>query len=135
MKKQLLVLTALSIFGTAHAAIHTETVTYKHDGTTLKGYLAYDDALTGKRPGVLVLHEWMGLDASAKKHAEDVAKLGYVAFAADIYGDGKVAANTDEAGKLSGLYKSDRNLLRGRVNAGLKALRDVSMVDAKNLAA
>lgn len=119
----------------AQAAIKTETVTYKHGGALLEGYLVYDDSIQGKRPGVLVVHEWMGLDASAKKHAEDVAKLGYVAFAADIYGKGQMPTDVAGAGKLSGFYKSDRALLRGRVNAGLKALRGRSNVDGSKIAA
>ena len=71
---------ALLIAGVAQAAVKTETVEYKDGDVTLKGYLAYDDAKPGKRPGVLVIHEWWGLNEYAKSRAEQLAKLGYVAF-------------------------------------------------------
>ena len=74
--------------GTARAAIHTETVEYKQGDAVLEGYLAYDDARAGKRPGVLVVHEWTGLGPYVKSRAEALAELGYVAFGADIYGKG-----------------------------------------------
>ncbi len=117
------------------AAIKTENVKYKHGNVDLIGFLAYDDALTNKRPGVIVVHEWYGLNDYAKKRAEQLAGLGYVAFAVDIYGNGRVAKDTKEAGELAGLYKADRNLLRGRANAGLKVFQKNPMVDSKKIAA
>src|SRR2546423_15664977 len=72
----------------ARAEIKTQTVEYKDGDATLKGYLAYDDAIKEKRPGVLVVPEWWGLNDYAKSRTEQLAKLGYVGFAADIYGDG-----------------------------------------------
>lgn len=119
----------------AVAALKTETVKYKHGNADLIGFLAYDDAVTTKRPGILVVHEWYGLNDYAKKRAEQLAGLGFVAFAVDIYGNGRVAKDTKEAGELAGLYKSDRNLLRGRVNAGLKVFQKNPMVDSKKIAA
>src|SRR5271170_3910946 len=92
----------------ARAAIHTETVEYKQGDTTLEGYLAYDDSITGKRPGVLVVHQWMGLTDYEKRRATMLAQLGYVAFCADIYGKGIRPKNVQEAGALAGKYKSDR---------------------------
>jgi len=88
MKKLLYALMLMIASSAARAAIHTETVDYQQAGTTLEGYLAYDDALTGKRPGVLVVHQWKGLGDYEKKRAEMLAQLGYVAFCADIYGKG-----------------------------------------------
>lgn len=79
------------------AAVKSEAVHYEHDGTKLTGYLYYDDAKTDKRPGVMVVHEWWGLNDHAKKRAEMLAELGYVAFAADMYGDGKVTDKPDQA--------------------------------------
>ncbi len=117
------------------AAIHTEKVSYKQGNATLVGYLAYDDAVKDKRPGVLVIHEWWGLNDTTKQHTEEIAKLGYVAFAPDIYGDGKTTSDPAEAAKISGIYKSDRGLMRGRANAGLKVLRSQPLVDGKKLAA
>ncbi len=120
---------------TARAAIHTENVEYKQGDTTLKGYLAYDDSLTGKRPGVLVVHQWLGLTDYEKHRAEMLAQLGYVAFCADIYGKDNRPKDVGEAGALAGKFKSDRALLRARVNAGLDALRQQPLVDEKNIAA
>ena len=120
---------------TSHAAMHTETVDYKQGDATLEGYVAYDDAIQGKRPGILVVHQWMGLTDYEKKRAEMLAQLGYVAFCADIYGKGIRPKNTREAGTQAGKYKGDRQLLRARVNAGLEALRQQSLVDQKHVAA
>ena len=121
---------------TARATIQTRTVEYKQGDTTLEGFVAYDDALSGRRPGVLVVHQWMGLTDYEKHRAEMLAQLGYVAFCADIYGKGVRPKNTQEAGVLVGKYKGgDRQLLRARVNAGLDALRRQPLVDPKRLAA
>ena len=120
---------------TVRAAIQTETVEYKQGDTTLEGFVAYDDAIQGKRPGVLVVHQWMGLTDYEKHRAEMLAQLGYVAFCADIYGKGIRPQNTPEAGAQAGKYKSDRQLLRARVNAGLDALRQQPLVDPKRIAA
>lgn len=79
------------------AEIRTEVVEYKEGDTVLEGYLAYDDAIKGKRPGVLIVHEWMGINQYVKRRAEQLAKLGYIAFAADIYGKGIRPKNRDEA--------------------------------------
>ena len=119
----------------SRAAIHTETVDYQQGDTTLEGYLAYDDALTGKRPGVLVVHQWKGLGDYEKKRAEMLAQLGYVAFCADIYGKGIRPATVAEAGAQAGKYKSDRALLRLRVNAGLDTLKTNDLVDIHRVAA
>jgi len=116
-------------------AIQTKTVEYKQGDTTLEGFVAWDDALAGVRPGVLVVHQWMGLTDYEKHRAEMLAQLGYVAFCADIYGKGVRPQNTTEAGALAGKYKSNRQLLRARVNAGLDALRQQPLVDPGHLAA
>ena len=121
--------------GRAEAKVHSKLVEYKQGDTTLEGYLAWDDAAKGKRPGVLVVHAWMGLDDNARQRADMLAQLGYVAFAADIYGKGVRPKNRDEAGKLAGQYKSDRKLLRARVNAGLTELLEQPNVDAARTAA
>ena len=105
--------------GKRAAAIKTEVVEYQHEGTTLQGYLAYDDSRQGPRPSVLIVHQWKGLTAYEKRRAEMLAGLGYVAFAVDIYGKGVRPETTQEAGQLAGKFKGDRAMLRGRVNAGL----------------
>jgi dienelactone hydrolase len=120
---------------TSRAAIHTEAVEYKQGDTTLEGYLAYDDAISGKRPGVLVVHQWLGLTGYEKHRAEQLAALGYVAFCADIYGKGVRPQTTAEAGAQAGKYKSDRALLRARVNAALDVLEKNAFVDTKRVAA
>ena len=117
------------------AAIQTKIVEYKQGDTTLEGFVAWDDAIPGVRPGVLVVHQWMGLTDYEKHRAGMLAQLGYVAFCADIYGKGVRPQNTAEAGALAGKYKSDRPLLRARVNAGLDGLRRQPLVDSRRIAA
>ena len=117
------------------AAMQTKTVEYNQGDTTLEGFVVYDDAVKGPRPGVLVVHQWMGLTDYEKHRAEMLAQLGYVAFCADIYGKGVRPQSAQEAGALAGKFKSDRQLLRARVNAGLDALRRQPQVDAKRVAA
>src|ERR1700722_3961697 len=87
--------------GFAQAAVQTKKIAYKHGDMECQGYLAWDDAVQGPRPGVLVVHEWWGLDDYARSRAEQLAKRGYVAFAADMYGEGKVAAHPKEAGEMA----------------------------------
>ncbi len=135
MRHLIPVLLALNCAVTVHATIQTKTVDYRQGDTVLEGFVAYDDAIQGKRPGVLVVHQWMGLTDYEKHRAEMLARLGYVAFCADIYGKGVRPKNTAEAGALAGKYKSDRQLLRARVNAGLDALRQQPRVDSKQIAA
>ncbi len=119
----------LASTGAVRAGIHTQIVEYKQGDTTLEGFVAYDDAIKGKRPGVLVVHQWLGLTDYEKHRAEMLAQLGYVAFCADIYGKGVRPQNTQEAGAQAGKYKNDRQLLRARVSAGFDALRRQPLVD------
>jgi dienelactone hydrolase len=136
MKKILSATMATICAASVHAAIQTKIVEYKQGDTLLEGFVAYDDAIKGTRPGVLVVHQWMGLTDYEKKRAEMLAQLGYVAFCADIYGKGVRPQNTQEAGALAGKYRNgDRQLLRARVNAGLDALRQQPLVDPKRIAA
>lgn len=120
---------------TAGAALRTEVVEYKQGDTVLEGYVAYDDSISGRRPGVLIVHQWKGLGDYEKKRAEMLAKLGYVAFAVDIYGKGVRADNAKDASALAGKYKSDRPLLRQRVNAGLAALKRRPEADGRRVGA
>jgi dienelactone hydrolase len=117
------------------AAVKTRAVTYKHGGQTFKGHLAWDDSAKGKRPGVLVLHEWWGLNDYARKRAEQLAALGYVAFAADMYGEGKVTEHPKEAGKMATAVRKNIKTWQGRARAGLKVLQDDERVDPKRIAA
>ncbi|CDI01536.1 Dienelactone hydrolase [Candidatus Competibacter denitrificans Run_A_D11] len=135
MRKFLLLLLGLLPAALSQAAIETKTVEYRQGETRLVGYLAYPKDAKGPLPGILVVHEWMGLNDYAKRRAEQLAALGYVALAADIYGDGKLAANREEAGKLAGSYKQDRPLLRARATAGLAALKAQAAVAGNQIAA
>jgi dienelactone hydrolase len=103
-----------------------ESVVYKEGGVELEGYLAKPKAPASENaPGILIVHDWMGLQDFAKAQADRLAELGYVAFAADIYGKGVRPANPDEAGEQAGKFKNDRELLRQRTAAGLVELRKV----------
>ncbi|MBK9374339.1 MAG: dienelactone hydrolase family protein [Holophagales bacterium] len=117
----------------AFAAVKTEIVEYKDGDQTCEGFLAYDDAAKGRLPGVVVVHEWMGLGDYAKERATKLAGLGYVAFAADIYGKGIRAKDTKEAGQLAGKYKGDLPLLRSRARAAFDTLAKNGRVDAAKL--
>ncbi len=135
MMLRALLLLLLSGLAPALAAIETKAVEYRQGDTRLVGYLAYPKDAKGPLPGVLVVHEWKGLDDYAKRRAEQLAELGYVAFATDIYGDGKVAADAKEARALSSIYKKDRGLLRARAAAGLATLKAQSGVASDQIAA
>src|SRR3989338_5857870 len=111
------------------AELKKEAVEYQQEDTTLEGYLVYDDAIQEKRPGIIVVHDWMGFGEYGNRRAEQLAELGYVALAVDIYGKGVRPKNADEAAKQATLYKSDRALLRQRVQAGLKVLKAHPQVD------
>ncbi len=121
--------------GDATAGIHKEMVEYTHGETLLQGYLFYDDAVEGKRPGVMVVHEWWGLNDYAKSRAEQLALLGYVTFAVDMYGNGKTAASSEEAAKLAAPFRADRQFMRDRAKAGLEVLRKHELTDNNRIAA
>ncbi|MDD5255380.1 MAG: dienelactone hydrolase family protein [Candidatus Omnitrophica bacterium] len=115
--------------------MHTEAVEYMHGDVVLEGYCAYDDAVKGKQPGVLVIHEWTGINDYIKKRVEQLASLGYVAFAADIYGKGIRPKDRAQASRQAGMYRADRTLMRARAAAGLAELRKQKTVDAGRIAA
>lgn len=106
----------------AMAARGGENITYRDGDTTLEGYLAVPPFTAEQRPGILIVHDWMGVHPGMKRIADEVANLGYVAFAADIYGQGVRPQNMDQAGTEATKYKSDRALFRRRVQAGLAEL-------------
>jgi dienelactone hydrolase len=119
----------------AQAEVRTEEVTYKDNGTELKGYLAYDDAVKGKRPGILVVHEWWGHNAYARKRARMLAELGYTALAVDMYGDGKTADHPDDAGKFAKAVGGNLPLAKARFLAALNLLTTHGTVDKNKTAA
>jgi dienelactone hydrolase len=110
-------------------------VEYNEGGTLLEGLSVYDDTGNGKRPGVLVVHQWKGLGDYEKKRAEMLAKLGYNVFAVDIYGKGVRFTNPKDASAEAAKYKGDRALLRARVNAGLAVLKKHELTDPTKVAA
>lgn len=135
MKRVLLSCAFLSIASVAMAKVITQTVEYKHGDTVCQGYLSYDDAVQGKRPAVLIVHAWMGVSDYEKMRAGQLAALGYVALAADVYGKGVRPADTKEAAAEAGKYYKDRALYRARVRAGLDFLASQPQADASRLAA
>ena len=135
MKNILIILAVLLFSVNVEAAVKTKIVEYKQGDTILEGYLAWDDAKNAKRPGVLVVHEWTGINDHIRQRTEMLAKLGYVAFAADIYGKGIRPTAQADAAKTAGIYKDDRPLLRARARAGLEVLKKQKLVDSQRMAA
>lgn len=125
----------LAVTLVARAEVKTETIEYKQGDAVLEGLLTYDDAIQGRRPGVLVVHQWKGLGPYETKRSEMLARLGYTVFAVDIYGKGIRATNPKDASELAAKYKNDRALLRSRVQAGLDVLKKQPLADPKRLAA
>jgi dienelactone hydrolase len=117
----------------AEAKVKTEAIEYKDGDVTLEGWFAYDAAKKGKRPVVLVVHEWLGPGPYSKKRAEQLAELGYLAFAVDMYGKDVRPKNHEEAGKISGQYRSDRKLMRQRITAGLERAKQHPMADGSKV--
>jgi dienelactone hydrolase len=120
---------------TGEAEIETRTVRYTHNDTTLRGYLATPADRAGEAPGVLVVHEWWGVNDYAKGRAEQLARLGYVAFAADMYGGGRTTTESAEASAWAGALYRDPATLRSRAHEALRILRDTDGVDAGRIAA
>jgi len=101
----------------------------------MTGYLAYDNSVTGKRPGVLVVHEWWGHNDYARKRAGMLAELGYTALAVDMYGDGKQAEHPDEAGKFASQVRQNMSVATERFKAAMKVLQEHQTVDPDQIAA
>lgn len=115
--------------------IHGEEVTYSVDGTTLKGYLAYDAGKQGRRPGVLVVHEWWGQNDYVRRRARMLAELGYTALALDMYGDGKTATHPADAGKFAGEVRAHMDEAVRRFEAARKLLQSHPTTDPAHIAA
>lgn len=119
----------------ASALVKTKAVEYKDGDVVLQGFVAYEDGFKDKRPGVMVVHEWWGHGPYARRRAEMLAKLGYTAFAVDMYGKGVYAKDHEEAGKLAGAFFNDRAAMRKRALVGLEVLKKQPFVDENRLAA
>jgi dienelactone hydrolase len=128
-------LASLAFVGSAFGEIKSTTVPYKDGNVELEGFVAFDDAKKGIRPGVLVIHDWTGLQDYAKTRANQLAEPGYVAFAADIYGTGIRPVEPEQCAIEAGKYKNDLPLLRRRVQLALEQLKLQPNTDPEHLAA
>ena len=117
------------------STIETREVTYKQGDFEMKGYMAWDASRTDRRPGVLVVHEWWGHNAYARRRAQDLAKLGYVGFAVDMYGDGKNASHPKDAGAFAGAVMSAPDVAQARFQAAIETLNGFEFTDASKTAA
>lgn len=116
-------------------ALHEEEVTYTLDTTDMKGYIVYNENDTGKRPGILVVHEWWGQTDYARSRARQLAELGYVAMAVDMYGDGRTAEDPQGAQALATPFYTNPQLAKDRLVAAEKELKKVNATDTTQIAA
>jgi dienelactone hydrolase len=134
VNRLLVAVSVVVLFGkVAMAEIRNQPIEYRDGPTVLEGYLAYDDATTDLRPGVLIAPEWWGLDNYPKHRAEQLARMGYVAFVIDMYGKGNVTTDPGQAGKWMTPFATDRKLTRRRAQAGLDVLLSQKYVDPKRV--
>ncbi|GAC1396139.1 MAG: dienelactone hydrolase family protein [Sediminibacterium sp.] len=136
---KLILLTSLLIVLSSHAQtkqkITTQEVSYSSDGTTLKGYLAYNGSKKGKRPAVIVVHEWWGNTEYVRKRARQLAELGYIAFAVDMYGDGKTATDPKQAEDYAGPFYQHPELGKARIQAAVDKIKEYPQTDDQRIAA
>jgi dienelactone hydrolase len=132
-----MVLLVLGIASVSYAEpkIQTKTVEYKAQDVVMKGYLAYDESIKGKRPGVLVVHEWWGVNDYIRRRGRMLAELGYVALALDMYGEGKQAMHPTDAGKFSSELMQNFDVSKARFLAAMDFLKQQGMVDPTRVAA
>jgi dienelactone hydrolase len=136
MRTMMAALCALTMMATTgHAAVKEEPVTYQDGGTTMKGVIVYDDAVQGKRPGIIMVHEWWGITKHMHSEAQKFAQQGYTAFIADMYGDAKTADNPKDAGALSSSVMKDPKVMEGRFNAARAQLAKHASVDPARVGA
>jgi dienelactone hydrolase len=124
---------ALAISGAARAEVKTQEIEYKQGDTVLQGFLAYDDAAKGKRPGVLVVHEWWGQNDHARNAATKLAKAGYVGFALDMFGKGKVTTHPEDAKAFVAEATKDPEVKKARFEAALEQLKEQPQVDPQRI--
>ncbi len=125
----------LLVVSSAHAKVSGREIEYRSGDTVLKGYIASDTALKGKRPAVLVVHEWWGHNEYARERARMLAEQGYVALAVDMYGDGKTAQHPDDAGKFAGEVMKNKVIEEARFNAAVDFIKEQPSVDPSRIAA
>ncbi|MBL0038436.1 MAG: dienelactone hydrolase family protein [Nitrosomonadales bacterium] len=119
----------------SYAAVQGKEVTYSANGTLLKGYIAYDDSIQGKRPGILVVHEWWGHNEYARKRARMLAERGFTALAIDMYGDGKPAHHPDDACKFASEVAKNTELAKARFDSAYSLISNEKTVDSNRIAA
>ncbi len=115
--------------------IKEENVTYNADGKTFKAFVAWNENIKGKRPAILVVPEWWGLNDYIKSRAKQLASLGYIAMAIDVFGNGKIAANPSEAEALTAPFYKDPQMGLDRLDAAIQRIKEFSVTDDKNIAA
>ena len=135
MKKLFILFLLFGLTSTANAKIHTETVNYSSGGVELTGFLAYEDSIKAKRPGILVVHEWWGHNEHARERAKMLARLGYTALALDMYGDGKLADHPDKAGEFMNAAFKNWEASQAKFRAAKKILQAHETVDAEKIGA
>lgn len=141
MKKLLMILFSLGLLAlggmtsSALAAVQTRVVEYRDGALVLKGYLAWDDARKGKRPGMLVVHEWWGHNDYARKRARMLAKLGYTALAVDMYGGGRQAPHPEDAGKFASEVTKNMDVMKARFLVAMDRLKQEPTVDTARIGA
>lgn len=139
-KSVLIFIIVMSITSLTHSKgmasnIKEEMITYKAGNVTLAGFVAYDESIKGKRPVVLVVHEWWGLNDYTKMRARKLAELGYFAMAVDMFGNGKIAADPNEARALTGPFYKDPLLAKTRIDAAILKVSNFAQADPNNVAA
>ena len=135
IRYMMFILAAITITGTANAKVVTQSVDYLHGDVKLQGYLAFDDSIAGKMPGVLIVDEWWGLNDYARGRAEELARMGYMAFALDMYGKGMSTEHPEEASAWMKMVNSNVEQWQQRATAGLDVLIKQPKVDTSRIAA
>ncbi len=140
LKNSLICAFLINIFTIAESkgpspSIKEENVTYSANGVTMKGYVAYDSNIKGKRPAIIIIPEWWGLTDYPKMRARMFAELGYIAIAADVFGDGRIAADPKEAQALTAPFYKDPGLGKVRLEAAVRKIKEYSQTDPENIAA
>lgn len=134
MKLLLWSMVLISLISTANADLKEEEIEYKAGDVTLQGFLAYDETIPGKRPGILVVHEWWGHNEYARKRARMLADMGYIALAVDMYGDGKTASHPKEAGEFSSAVMKNMDVATARFKAALEVLKNHDKTQSQDIA-
>ena len=135
MKLMMSLIIILAMVVPAMSEVVTETMPYFDGEVELEGFIAWDNNFVGQRPGVLVVHEWTGLNDYTKMRCRQLAEMGYVAFAVDMYGKGIRPQSASGASQQATIYRSDRPLMRQRVTAGLNVLLKNELCDPGRVAA